>query len=390
MTRLGTASADITPPVGVELAGYGRGVPSEGVRDRLAATSFFVTDGERAVSLTAVELAGLDVAMAAAVRDAVAAPLGIDRAAVMLLATHTHSGPFFVPVDQLTEGYLRRLPDVLVDVAVRAAREPVPCRVTSSAARVAIGRNRREPDGAVDDRLGVLRFDGERPLGVLAVATAHANVLTSNVVSGDFPGAARRRLEAELGCPALIAIGGAGDVDPLWRGGDAALDRLAGEIAGAALGSPVRGGPARVSAASLSIDADLAEVGDPQRLAEEVERERGRDPGPWLALIGSDTRSTIPIEVAAVRIGDFVLGGVPLEVFSATALAAAGTDTQFLCGCANGYLGYLPTAEAFERGGYEVHWSPVVYGPATGLIRPLAPETAARVAETFARLAPAL
>lgn len=419
MNRLGVATIDITPPPGLELAGYGRGGPSEGVLDRLEATSFFVTDGERGVSLTSVDLLGLGMDMASEVRDRIAARLGIDRAAVLLLATHTHSGPFPLPVDPAGAGYLDGLPDELVEVAVSAAAAPFPCLVSWSVDEIAIGENRREvgpdgtvimgrnPDGVVDRRLGTLRFhepDTGELVGLLALVTAHANVLKhdSNVVSGDYPARARRMVSGALGCPAMVVIGSAGDINAVWRGTRNDVQRMAWAVCSGVLRQlaeqPGGGTSVPVSAASRVLEASLVPLPDAataQALAEESEREWQRDIAPWLELVERErsrgvTQPMLPLEVTIARIGDWVLGGVPMETFSGTALAAAATlesDVAFLCGYTNGYLGYLPTAEEFERGGYEVRWSPVVYGPQTGLFLPMVPETADSVAATFTALA---
>jgi hypothetical protein len=394
MNRVGVGLADITPPAGIELAGYGRDAPSTGVLDRLSAISLHVSDGERAVSITAIDLAGLDVAMATAVRTEIAARLGLERAAVMLCATHTHSGPFFVPRDPLTAAYLDDLHERLVEVATRAAADPVPCTVSSGVTEAAIGVNRRSPEGAVDRRIGTLAFEaGGEPLAMLVVATAHANALLDrlDLVSADFPGAARRR----LGCPAAVVIGAAGDVNAAWRGTAADMARNGEAVAEAVLRAPrPPGGHARVSAAARVIHARLVEPPDEAgaaRLAREVERERGRDPRPWLEAIERGVPPALPLELAAVRIGEFVLCGVPAEPFSALALdlaARTGSQTVFLCGTTNGYLGYLPTAAEHARGGYEVDWSPVVYGPDTGLIMPFVPETAGAVVDALSELVP--
>jgi hypothetical protein len=114
----------------------------------------------------------------------------------------------------------------------------------------------------------------------------------------------------------------------------------------------------------------LPDEGQMHRQAEEAERALGRDSQLWVELVEQErrrgvTQSTIECDIAVARIGDFAIGGVPAEAFSATALDAAArleSDTAFLCGYVNGCVGYLPTAEEFEFGGYEVLWNPVVWG----------------------------
>jgi hypothetical protein len=48
---------------------------------------------------------------------------------------------------------------------------------------------------------------------------------------------------------------------------------------------------------------------------------------------------------------------------------AAHTEPVILCGFANGCIGYVPTADEYERGGYEVDIAYKVY-PSTLMIAP--------------------
>jgi hypothetical protein len=94
--------------------------------------------------------------------------------------------------------------------------------------------------------------------------------------------------------------------------------------------------------------------------------------------------------MTVVSVGDFTVGGVPYELFCEIALEAArrlDRPSAFLCGYINGYYGYLPTAEAFVRGGYEVEWMPIAYGYSTGLPLPPRPGSADEVVETFLQAA---
>ena len=75
----------------------------------------------------------------------------------------------------------------------------------------------------------------------------------------------------------------------------------------------------------------------------------------WLAmheLAGSDDR----VEVMAARIGEIGLVGLPGEVFCQLGLSiksASPARRTFIAELANDAIGYLPTAGAFDEGGYE-------------------------------------
>jgi hypothetical protein len=70
---------------------------------------------------------------------------------------------------------------------------------------------------------------------------------------------------------------------------------------------------------------------------------------------------TVRIPVRFLRIGDAVLWGSPVELFCEIAIRVRNESPfrhTFFFGYTNGWLGYLPTAEAFRQGGYEPRTSP--------------------------------
>jgi hypothetical protein len=64
----------------------------------------------------------------------------------------------------------------------------------------------------------------------------------------------------------------------------------------------------------------------------------------------------LPIELQGIRINDSVFVAVPAEVFVEVGLRLKRTAPHrtFIVGITNGYIGYLPTSEAHQVGGYEV------------------------------------
>ena len=78
-----------------------------------------------------------------------------------------------------------------------------------------------------------------------------------------------------------------------------------------------------------------------------------------------------------------------MEPFSESALEVEerfNNNLAFFGGYTNGYLGYLPTKEAYPYGGYEVELNPVVYGPITGLWMPPEENTAEAVVNEVLKL----
>ena len=66
---------------------------------------------------------------------------------------------------------------------------------------------------------------------------------------------------------------------------------------------------------------------------------------------------TVSVPIQAFRIGDLAVAQSPCETFAETGLgiktASPFRGNTFTIELANGYSGYLPTAEQFELGGYE-------------------------------------
>jgi hypothetical protein len=64
----------------------------------------------------------------------------------------------------------------------------------------------------------------------------------------------------------------------------------------------------------------------------------------------------VPVKIQAHRIGDWSITSIPCEVFVEIGLDLKKTNPfkgNFTISLANGYNGYLPTAEHHELGGYE-------------------------------------
>ena len=77
------------------------------------------------------------------------------------------------------------------------------------------------------------------------------------------------------------------------------------------------------------------------------------------------------------------LCGVPNEIMCEISLDAwhrSKDSLLFLNGYTNGIDSYLPTAEEYDEGGYEVLWSNLIYYPYHGRVMPLNRESARRMA----------
>ena len=92
--RLGTAKVNITPPVGIALAGFGfRDHGSEAVRDELEARVFWLETDDNAACIVTADIIGFGATLTADIQKAAAERFGLSPKDVFLAASHTHSGP---------------------------------------------------------------------------------------------------------------------------------------------------------------------------------------------------------------------------------------------------------------------------------------------------------
>src|SRR5436305_14852333 len=91
----GVARTRLSPPWGVELAGWGYylGRTWQRVRDHTAATALVLDDGERRAALVAVDLMYADADFTRAVREEAARHTGLAPDAICVACSHSHNTP---------------------------------------------------------------------------------------------------------------------------------------------------------------------------------------------------------------------------------------------------------------------------------------------------------
>ncbi|HTO07749.1 MAG TPA: neutral/alkaline non-lysosomal ceramidase N-terminal domain-containing protein [Myxococcota bacterium] len=280
----GAAKVDITPPLGVPLMGYGaRNGRATAVADRIHARALSLeSHSGHPVLVVSAELCLMTSAQAGELRERIAARTGLPREAILVACTHTHSGPDTGVGERNAArpepAHVAALFEGIVAAGEEAWRHREPATLAWSRSEAHIGRNRRVADGEVDTGLEALRVatPGAKLLAVLFRHSCHGTVRghDSLEISGDWPGAASRRIEAETGAVAPFLLGAHADVDPRTRGlmdlaipgqsvglGAEAVRVLGGEVADAVLASLSQARPelesARVVARSARVKARL-------------------------------------------------------------------------------------------------------------------------------------
>jgi hypothetical protein len=372
--RIGHGVAEIPVPDGTPLGGYAdRHGGSTGTADPLEAHVVTITDGARTLALVVLDLVCVNVDLADAVRDAVAAD------DVWVCATHTHSGP---DTGCVPGGAVTPKPWVpTVTAAVRrAALGAVPAEGSLTAASVdvaGVASVRSRPDGARPVPVDVVAChdDWGGLLGVLVVLPVHPTVLpaSSTVVSADLTGAVRRALADRLGVWVVVLTGAAGDISTrgVRRGADVEECTRLGSLVADQVVAAVRARPTTegtVHSATAAITLAPCPEGAPR----DVQRPEGAPQGmgrqaETLAQAWRSRRSfsaPLPATVRAAGLGDVRLVGLPGEPF--LALRPPGV---IVVGYVGGYVGYLPTRAAFAaEPTYETVISPVAPGEPERLV----------------------
>ena len=83
--------------------------------------------------------------------------------------------------------------------------------------------------------------------------------------------------------------------------------------------------------------------------------------------LGSKTTDSEKISLYAITFGEIAFAGAPYEMFDTSGMEiknASPYKMTFICAYTNGAQGYMPSFDAFSRGGYEVHVANYVQGTA--------------------------
>jgi hypothetical protein len=389
----GYGERTVTPPLGVDLAGYGfyLGRKAESVLDDLKCRAVHLRAGGRSLVLVSCDVIGFTVDDADAIRAAIAAAHGLPREIVLLAATHTHCGPATQPMPGLGDidpAYMRRLRALILEAAAEAVASPRPAE--SSFALEAIeplGYNRRRKDfSGVDPVLKAAIFKTrDRKVYLLSYA-CHAVVFgRKSHVSADWPGAVVREIE-KSGDKALFFQGFCGDIDPViqmnrWGEGTAVdlldiADYFKRRLARAERFAVPQPDPVLAACERrIAVPLDIYDKRTIERRAAAFERTYSQFPGAarfaadWRerALAAAPAMRKAPalanVPVQALAIGGLKLVALPGEYFGEIGLKLRKTDDPLVpVGYANGNIGYVPADRDFrDAADYACYCAPMFY-----------------------------
>jgi neutral ceramidase len=366
----GVAWADITPPLEVGLltsSVKGEYGSFESVRTPLKARVLVLRSAGEAVAIVSMDLLALNdtsVGGWEAFKKEMSSIIPSEK--IILTCTHTHNAPESVALSNLylTEPYRKWLAMVkqLTREAIETAMSQLrPCSLSLATSklngfslqrRILVTGNiimsdlvqpisaelmQREP---VDKRVHTLRLQDAEGNGIATVVHAICHPVHEMClphISADFPGEMCLALEAqpENGIP-LFLNGAAGDTNPPTVSQGPEFARRHGQSLARI---------ANLRQREIAIDTAIFRFAHQQLMLSERKEAK------------MTNRQDACARLSAIRIGSLAILFLPGEPFVETALAiekSSPFEQTIVVGFGENNIGYIPTEEAFNLGGYEV------------------------------------
>ncbi len=393
--NVGEAHVDITPPTGIELAGFhkpaGQERRIEGIRHTPAVRALTLALGNTQAVLVSVDILGLPLAMTRRIDQTIESRYGIPATNVRLCATHTHSMPSFTYLRQwgaVPHDYMSLVEATILIAIDRALKDAAPAKLSIGSSRaVGASFNRTvkasktdadfNNDSTHDERwldtlLQVLHFErGKKKSPILWYHFASHPVCYNDTQAGpDWPGLVDAHVQERFGITPSFLQGHAGDVNPgdgeHWIGKPE-------QSANATFDAIVRAMNNRreVNVDSLISNSEYFGLPLDLDLYKNWQDQYAKDPaacarGTWVDAPfaqdwydGNHTRTiTDPhqyIQLSTLQLGPIQMAFHPAELFSYYGLHIrhnAPTAHTLVVGYTDGLIGYLTDPASFEKEEY--------------------------------------
>lgn len=414
----------ITPPLGTPIVGYYSERLTKGVIDDLYVRAVAFSDGIFKAVVLEADLCLISVTVCDDFRKAISEFCQIPIEAIWISANHTHTGPLtgkdFASDRTVSPQYIDFLRVTFRDAAAYALQDLRPASfyvAETKAEGISFVRRFRMKDGSVRANPGALNPNIDHPLGkpneslkLLKIVRqggddlflfnfgTHSDTVGGEYISADFSGYACAAIESAIpGTQAMFLLAPQGDVnhfdvtkpnsgkvisekqDEDVRERAAHARYMGRVLAGAILQICDRA--KRIEASKITwgqMEVEIPSHQENHRLEESQrindlymsgrENEIGAT-GMHLTELIADARRVIRLKdgpkayhfsLYALRLGDFVLAGLPGEPFTEIhnrILNATPFENTMVCCQINASTGYFPSSQAYEEGGYEAKTS---------------------------------
>jgi len=405
MIQAGTSVKKITPPIGIDLTGYaGRPSSARCVKDDLYAKALVISDGNQMLSILSLDLLGLNALQVEHIRKIVTQQCDIPANSIMIACSHTHAAPATIMLracgNPNTE-YTEWLTKTAAQAIVEASQQLETAELFWTTAKSDLGQYRRgyvrkmpsEQGPPEETTVKVIVINRRSmPSVVIWNYPCHGTVMgCDNVcISAEWMGVASNTIEQSTDNIAIFLQGCCGDINPRERGGYDVVERVGrsvgksivhslsstencgGDIASAMVSVklPLLPAPSEEELYNIEqesrkkLDLELLKVNSCDKAV--VDCIKGELE--WIDAVrkakqAGEIAESIDIEVQAFRLGESFIVGLPGEPFVEIGWQISqGCNKVITAGYVNGNIGYMPTAYAYEEGGYETNWAYRLYG----------------------------
>jgi hypothetical protein len=357
-----------------------------------ARAAVFEADGKR-IAIISLDIVIIEWEHVQAIRENAEEKLGIPAESILVCATHNHSCAAVItrPVFEREEPYLEFMRNQAVEALAVACDRLQYVSVGFASdfeGRVSFNRrfvmrdgtiktlptpadsNIRYVEGPIDPEIATICCkDAEgRVIGVLVNFACHAtHKMGGDMLSAGYPGAVCRRVREAFGvqCTCLFLNGACANLihinlsDPDYIDDPEHIGRVLASDAFRMIQEMDFSPDVDVDAITRDIELPLRDF---STLEEDLKRPEFTDPllaGPdvyeaslkILQAIKAD-RDYEPAHVQVLRLGDVALACIPAEYFTEHGLRIkmqSPVESTLVVSLANGWVGYVPTVEAFSR-----------------------------------------
>ena len=277
--------------------------------------------------------------------------------------------------------------------------------------------DRVKPEGPVDRGLRIISFHGrdDEPLAVFCNISNHTDTVGGNMITADWPGILEKELQKLLRAevPVFTFIAPQGNINhydfdsPAPQTGYEEAQRIGrayAEIAFESLQKTIPVDVDEIQSEIITVDMPPREVSEEEIASAREILEKYKDVVVEAGKLDADDifkgniavkkifarglldfvaqrKNTYSVPLQVIRMGSIIFFAIPGEPFVEIGLQLIRTASErfgykavFPVGLANGYFGYIPLAENFPRGGYEIAAVPG---------NPLSRKAADKIIDTF-------
>ncbi len=404
----GVANTDITPPLGTPMPGYYFERLATDVHDKLFAKALVLSDGESSTAIVILDMASADQKACELARTRIVKDLDIPYENIIISATHTHTG---IRVNDENRDWMA---SKIYDAVKIASQRMVPVNIqygTGEEDGLSFHRRFMMKDGTVKFNPGILNPDIVRPMGpidpevvilkveqvngkVLAVLVnfaIHLDTVGGTEISADFPAFLAEVLKTMYGpqTEVLFGLGTCGNINHINVSQEDEEEgfETAERIGYALAATVIKEDPGLESADSETLQVahrhvDLAipkytrqEIKQAEINAKKTSDLHASTPEirEAMKILRVDQKQGQPfrVEVQTVGLSDLGIVALPGEVFVELGLSIKEQSPYkhtMILTLSNNKLGYVPNADAFQYGAYEVEVSNIAEGEGERLV----------------------